>query len=196
VVEGRPPPESALVERAREGDEVAYQSLVRQHQGIAFRTAYLITGSAAEAEDAAQVGFVKAWQALGRFRRGAPFRPWLLQIVANEARNRRRSAGRREALALRAQRELSSGDAAQSPEATTSSPAAASPEAATIAADERDRLLAAVNSLRDEDREVLGCRFFLELSEEETASALGLRRGTVKSRTARALVRLREVLDA
>ena len=189
-MEGRPPPESALVERAREGDEVAYQSLVRLHQGIAVRTAYLITGSAADAEDATQVGFVKAWQALGRFRRGAPFRPWILRIVANEARNRRRSAGRREALALRAGREVSSGDAAQSPEATLS------PEAETIAADERERLVAAVNGLRDEDREVLGCRFFLELSEEETASALGIRRGTVKSRTSRALARLREVFDA
>jgi RNA polymerase sigma-70 factor (ECF subfamily) len=66
----------------------------------------------------------------------------------------------------------------------------------TIAADERERLLAAVNTLRDEDREILGCRYFLELSEEETASALGLRRGTVKSRTSRALARLREVFDA
>jgi RNA polymerase sigma-70 factor (ECF subfamily) len=65
----------------------------------------------------------------------------------------------------------------------------------TIARDERERLLAAVNTLRDEDREILGCRYFLELSEEETASALGLRRGTVKSRTSRALARLREVFD-
>ena len=189
MVEGRPPQESALVERARAGDEVAYQSLVRLHQGIAFRTAYLIAGSAADAEDATQAGFVKAWLALGRFRRGAPFRPWILQIVANEARNRRRSAGRRDALALRAAAEVPSGGAAQSPEASLS------PEAAAVAGDERARLLAAVNTLRDEDREILGCRFFLELSEEETASALGLRRGTVKSRTSRALARLREVFD-
>ncbi len=182
-MEGRPPPESALVERAKEGDEVAYRSLVRLHQGIAYRTAYLITGSAAEAEDAAQAGFIKAWQALGRFRGGAPFRPWVLQIVANEARNRRRAGGRRDALALRAMHEVASGDAAPSPEATT------------IAADERARLLAAVNRLREEDREVLACRYFLELSEEETAAALGIRRGTVKSRTSRALGRLREVLD-
>jgi RNA polymerase sigma factor (sigma-70 family) len=182
-VEGRPPQESALVERARKGDEIAYQSLVRMHQGIAFRTAYLITGSAAEAEDAAQAGFIKAWQALGRFRHGAPFRPWVLQIVSNEARNRRRSAGRRDALALRVQHEVPSGDAAPSP------------EAATIAADERERLLAAVNRLREDDREVLACRYFLELSEEETAAALAIRRGTVKSRTSRALARLKEVLD-
>ncbi len=182
-MEGRPPTESALVERAQQGDELAYRSLVRMYQGIAFRTAYLIAGSAAEAEDAAQTGFLKAWQALHRFRRGAPFRPWLLQIVANEARNRRRAAGRREALALRAQHDVPSGGAAPSP------------EAAVVAADEQARLLAAVNRLRDDDREILGCRYFLELSEQETAAALGIRRGTVKSRTSRALERLREVLD-
>ena len=87
------------------------------HSGIAFRTAYLLTGSAADAEDAAQAGFVKAWGALGRFRKGAEFRPWLLRIVANEAHNRRRSAQRRDSLALRAAVADVSGDAVPSPEA-------------------------------------------------------------------------------
>ena len=75
---------------------------MRAHQDIAFRVACLAGGSAAEAEEAAQEAFVKAWRALDRFRAGAPFRPWLLAIVANEARNRRRAAGRRAGLALRA----------------------------------------------------------------------------------------------
>lgn len=176
----RPPTEEELVERAKRGDEDAYEELVRAHQGIAFRTAYLVAGSAAEAEEAAQEGFVKAFRALGRFRRGSPFQPWLLQIVANEARNRRRSAGRRAALALRAAAEGSSGGAAPSP------------EGALLAGEDRERLLAAVNALRDEERFVIACRYFLELSEEETAAALGLRIGTVKSRTSRALEHLRE----
>ena len=89
---------------------------MRQHQGIALRTAYLVAGDAADAQEAAQDAFVKAYRALGRFRRGAPFRPWLLRIVANEARNRRRSAGRRQALVLRAA-DAAPGDAAPSPEA-------------------------------------------------------------------------------
>ena len=62
----------------------------------------LITGHPQDAEEAAQDGFLKAWRALARFREGEPLRPWLLTIVANEARNRRRAAGRREHLALRA----------------------------------------------------------------------------------------------
>src|SRR5437764_12198614 len=118
VVEGRPLDEYALIERARRGDEEAYAELVHAYEGIAFRTAYLLTRSAADAEDAAQDGFVKAWRALAGFRAGAPFKPWLLRIVANEAHNRRRSAGRRATLAIRAAAAEPSGGAAPSPEAS------------------------------------------------------------------------------
>jgi RNA polymerase sigma factor (sigma-70 family) len=156
---------------------------VYAHQGIAFRTAYVIAGNAADAEEAAQDGFVKAWRALGRFREGAPFRPWLLQIVANEARNRRRSAGRRAHLALRAAAEEPSGDAAPSPEASL------------LSTETRETLLAAVNELPDDQRTVIALRFFVGLSEQEVADALKLPAGTVKSRSARALERLREAYD-
>jgi len=156
---------------------------VRAHQGIAFRTAFLIARDASDAEEAAQDGFVKAYRALGRFRRGAPFRPWLLQIVANEARNRRRSAGRRANLALRLVDEVRPGDAVPSP------------EAALLSDERRAELLAAVEGLREEERLVVSCRFFLGLSEDETAQTLGLKLGTVKSRTSRALAQLREEVE-
>jgi RNA polymerase sigma-70 factor (ECF subfamily) len=177
----RPLAEEVLVERARRGDAAAFEELVVAHQEIAFRTAYLIARDASDAEEAAQDGFVKAYRALGRFRHGSPFRPWLLAIVANEARNRRRAAGRRAALVLRAGAEAS-GDAAPSP------------EAALLAGEGRTRLLAALEALRDDDRDVIACRYLLELSEEETAAALDVPRGTVKSRTHRALERLKEAL--
>ena len=180
AVEGRPLGEGELVLRAQRGDERAFEELVRAHQEVAFRVAYLIAGTVGEAEDAVQDGLVKAWRALGRFRAGAPLRPWLLRIVANEARNRRRSAGRRAALVLRAEREGVSGDAAPSP------------EAALLAGEERERLLAALEQLPDDARLVVACRYLLGLSEAETAAALDVRPGTVKSRTARALDRLRE----
>jgi RNA polymerase sigma factor (sigma-70 family) len=179
-VEGRPREERDLVLLAQAGDARAYEELVRAHQEIAFRVAYLITRNAADAQDAAQDGIVKAWRALGRFRAGEPLRPWLLQIVANEARNRVRSTGRREQLALRAAAGVSSGGAAPSL------------EDAVLDADRRRALLAALEQLTGEAREILACRYLLELSEAETASVLGVRLGTVKSRTARALDRLRE----
>src|ERR1700687_1824869 len=94
-MEGRPEEDSAWLERAQRGDQAAYEEIVQRYQQVAFRTAYMITGSAAEAEEAAQDGFVKAFRALDRFRAGADPRPWLLRIVANEARNRVSSTQRR-----------------------------------------------------------------------------------------------------
>jgi RNA polymerase sigma-70 factor (ECF subfamily) len=181
-VEGRPLDESSLVERARQGDGGAYEALVRRHQQLAFRVAYLITGTAAEAEDAAQEAFVKAYYALGRFRSGAPFRPWLLRIVANEARNRQAAAGRRPHLALSAAEDRPSEDTALSP------------EAAALAAEQRQFLLDALATLREDDRLVIAYRYFLDLSEAEMAEALGCPRGTVKSRLSRALDRLRTTM--
>jgi RNA polymerase sigma-70 factor (ECF subfamily) len=186
-VVGRPLDETELVARAKRGDELAYEELVRMHQGIAFRTAFVFTGVAEDAQEAAQDAFVKAHRALGRFRAGAPFRPWLLTIVANEARNRRRAAGRREALAVRV---------ATSTGAKDTTP---SPGAALLAAERRSELVTALNRLRSVDREVIACRFFLDLSEDEIGATLGWKRGTVKSRLSRALDRLRyelEVRDA
>src|SRR5689334_24108699 len=102
VIAGRIESEEArLVARAKDGDQQAYAQLLSRHQALAFRAAYLVAGSAAEAEDATQEACVKAWLALRRFRTGAPFRPWLVRIAVNEARNRRRGAGRRANLALR-----------------------------------------------------------------------------------------------
>ena len=180
TVEGRPLDETELVERARRGDHEAYAELVHAYQAIAFRTAFLIAGGATEAEDAAQDGFVKAWRALRRFRTGAPFRPWVLQIVANEARNRRRSTGRRAQLAVRAAAQESSGGAAPSPEASV------------LDAERREELLTAVSELPEDQRIVVSLRYFVGLSEEEVAETLGIAQGTVKSRTSRALERLRE----
>ncbi len=179
-----PPDDVLLAERARRGDERAFEELVRMYQGIAFRTAYLLTGSAADAEDAVQAGLIKAWTALNRFRRGAPFKPWLLRIVANEAHNRRRSTGRSQALQVRATAADPSTDAAPSLEETV------------LGQELQTELLGAVERLDERDRDVLACRYFLELSEEETATVLDVRRGTVKSRTARALARLRQEVDS
>ena len=169
-----------MVGRPRDLD--SYDQLVREHQGIAFRTAYVITGSAADAEEVVQDAFVKAYRARGRFRSGAPFRPWLLAIVANEARNRRRATGRRARLSLQLAEERPSGGAAPSP------------EVALLAREERAELLAAVDRLGAEQRAVVACRYFLGLSEAETAAVLGCRPGTVKSRLSRALARLEEEL--
>lgn len=177
-MEGRPLEESELVERAQSGEIEAFEELVRTYQQLALRTAQVITGNAAEAQDAAQEAFVKAFYALGRFRSGAAFRPWLLRIVANEAINRRRAARRKANLVLRVA------------ESRPPDGAAPSPESAALAHELRQEVLDAVNRLRTEDRLVIAYRYFMDLSEAEMAEALHCPRGTVKSRLSRALKRL------
>ena len=177
--------ESALVRSAQAGNADAYGELVTMHQAAAFRVAYVLLGSAADAEDAAQEGFVRAYLALGRFRAGEPFRPWLLQVIGNEARNRRRARGRREGLADRAV-------AAFRGAAGGSVPA---PEVAALAGETQREVRTALAGLDEGERLVVTCRYLLGLSESETAAALGIPAGTVKSRLHRGLRRLRERLE-
>jgi RNA polymerase sigma-70 factor, ECF subfamily len=182
-VEGRPTEDAVLVERSRNGDQDAYAELVTRYQAIAARTAYVITGTAADAEDVAQDAFVKAYYALDRFRAGAPFRPWLLRIVANEAINRRKAAGRRPTVGLSVVEDRASGDTALSPEASA------------LAHERREVVLEALRRMREEDRLVIAYRYFFDLSEVEMADALGVARGTVKSRLSRAIARLRALME-
>ena len=155
--------------------------LVRRYEQVAFRVAYLVLRDAAEAQDAAQEAFVRAYGALGRFRLGEPFRPWLLRIVANQAISGQRAAARRGAVAERYERE-----APGNPEP--------SPETVALGHERRDAVLAGLAQLSPDDRQVLHLRYFLDLGEAEVAAALGCPRGTVKSRLHRALERLRPVL--
>jgi RNA polymerase sigma factor (sigma-70 family) len=185
VVASRPGDDSALVHRAQEGDVDAYAALLAAHRDAARRLAAVV-GGAGDADEVAQDAFVKAWYALPSFRDGAAFRPWLLRIVVNEARNRRRAAGRRAGHELRfaADRAMAAGETAPSP------------EAAVLVAESRRSVLAALDALPDRQRDVVACRHLLGLSEQETAAVLGLAPGTVKSRTSRALRRMQRTLAA
>jgi RNA polymerase sigma-70 factor (ECF subfamily) len=178
------PPEHELMERARSGDDAAYAQLVRAHQEVAFRTAWLICGRASEAEDVTQEAFIKAWRALPRFRAGAPFRPWLLTIVANEARSRGRSAQRQARLG-----------AQLAAHARLSGDAVPSPEAAVVTREHVGEITRAMAALSERDRQIVLLRYLLDLSEREIAAVLAVRRGTVKSRLSRALARLREAVE-
>jgi RNA polymerase sigma factor (sigma-70 family) len=168
--------------RVRAGDREAYAELVRRHAPLAVRTASLL-GAGAEAEDVVQESFVKAYAGLGRFREGSAFRPWLLQIVANETRNLHRSAGRRRA------RERSAWARA---EPLLAGADLDDPALAALSRERRAALLAGLSRLSAPHRQVVTCRYLLDLDEAETAVVLGWPRGTVKSRLHRALRRLSE----
>ncbi len=172
-----------VVARVVAGDLDAFEVLVTRWQQVAYRTA-LALGAGAEAEDIVQEAFLKAFQNLAGFRSGCSFQPWLLQIVANETKNLRRSRHRRQRLEFRLTALfLSDGHiAGEDP-------------CAAVLRDERERLLwKTLQELPDKYRLVLTCRYLLELSEAETAQVLGWRHGSVKSRTSRALAKLRALL--
>ena len=170
--------DAEAVARARDGDLDAYAVLVARYTVRAHRAAFLL-GAGEEADDVVQESFVKAFRHLARFRVGEPFGPWLLRIVANETRNLTRSRRRRAALTLRLATAHPGGAAADGPVAEV------------LAAERRARLVAAVRGLPARERQVLVCRYFLDLSEAETARVLARPLGSVKSSTSRALNRLR-----
>jgi RNA polymerase sigma-70 factor (ECF subfamily) len=172
--------DDVLVRRARSGDRAAFGALVRLHQAAALRVAALYA-PAGEAEDAVQDGFVKAHRALRRFELGRPFRPWLLAIVVNDARDRARAARRASHLVDRA--------AALAPPAGV-----VTPEEDALARIGAGPLAAAVAVLGEDEQRAIVLRHVLDLSEEETAAVLGCAVGTVKSRTSRGLARLRATL--
>jgi RNA polymerase sigma factor (sigma-70 family) len=170
--------DAEFVERARTGDVDAFSDLVEQYRVPALRLAYGIAGN--EAEDAVQDAFVKAFRKLHTFRPGSALRPWLFTIVANEARNRRRSMSRRTSVELRVRAQPQ--------------PVGIASDALAIEHEQRELLVAAVNQLSDDHREIVALRFFAGLSESETAQVLSCPLGTAKSRLSRALDLLRIAL--
>ena len=171
-------PDAELVDAARKGDLDAFAVLVERYRVAAVRVAYGIAGN--EAEDAVQDGFVKAFRNLDSFRTDAAFRPWLFTIIANEARNRRRSRTRRDRLDLQVR---------EQPQAR-----APSVDDTVTGHEQRRRLADAVSHLPDRYRDVVALRYFAELTESETAEVLSCPIGTVKSRLSRALDRLRSTV--
>ncbi|WP_419997331.1 RNA polymerase sigma factor [Streptomyces boninensis] len=184
--------EERIVARVRGGEAEAYAELVRAHAPLAHRLAVLL-GAGAEAEDVVQTAFIKAYRALGSFRDGASFRPWLLRIVANETKNTMRASARYRAARERAAvaEGLPAGSGSTGPELPAVD---ADPAAAALSAERRDELVRALRGLRESHRMVVVHRYLLDLDEAETAAALGVPRGTVKSRLSRALRELRREL--
>jgi RNA polymerase sigma-70 factor (ECF subfamily) len=167
---------------AKQGDEDAFAQLVRSHEDLAFRVAYLIVRDEAEAADIAQDAFIFAHRSLARFDVDRPFRPWLLRIVTNQAINNRRSRSRRQAMTKRY--EASAGDGLV--------------DSAALAVEEQElarRVWEAVLTLEITDQAVVYLRYFAGASEAETAAAIGRPAGTVKSRLHRALRKLRGVIE-
>ena len=174
-------PEAALVARAAAGDHDAYAALVRPHEHVAYRVAVSITGWNADAQEAVQNAYVKAYRSLRRFRHGAAFKPWLLGIVVNEARNVRRSELRHARLAERA--------------AEQHDPAAAGADEAVLAREEVATVLDALTQLSEAERLAVALRYFAQLPDAEAAALAGLSTGAYRVRLVRARRRLEALVE-
>lgn len=174
--------DALLVRQAQQGDSAAFEDLVRRYQTVAFRTAWIILGDVDDARDATQSGFLKAWLGIGRVDPSRPFQPWLLTIIANEARNRRRARRRWLARVLPEDRVDLLVDADLPPEHVVEQ------------RDEVADVMRQLGALDETDRMIIWCRHVLGLSERETADVMECAVGTVKSRTHRAMDRLRHRL--
>lgn len=178
---GGPTLDAKLARRAAAGDRDAFVEIVRRHQGAAVRLARVL-GPGDDAEDVAQEAFMKAYRSLGRYDPQRPLRPWLLAIVTNEARSRSRRVRRSATLLERVASQRVLGGHASSAEELA------------LARIGPERLTAALARLNTGERETVVLRYVLDHSEEEVAEILGCALGTIKSRSARGLARMRSEL--
>ncbi len=170
-------PDTELVERIRQGDMRAMEVLMRRHNRVLYRTARAILRDDAEAEDAVQEAYLRAYKALPGFRGESKVSTWLVRIAANEALGRRRRALRGgEVLPLDA------------------IPDQADPTDDMLRVEMRRILEMRIDALPEAYRTVFMLRALEELSVEETAAALQIPEPTVRTRFFRARGLLRESL--
>ena len=181
--------ERELIELARGGSAAAFGEIMRRNNRRLFRAARGIAGTDWEAEEVVQDAYVKAFRALATFRQQAALGTWLMRIVINEAQGRLRV--RRETVPLNELDDNVMADIIQFPGAPSSS----DPERQAAVGEIRIMLEGAIDALPARFREVFILRQVEGLSIEETAQALSIAPGTVKTRLHRAQTRLRQALQ-
>ena len=170
------------IQRCQQGDREAFRQLVDRYRDVLFGTAVLMTGNRAVAEEQVQEALLSAWRGIRGFRLGNPVKPWLVRILVNAVLSQQR----RKALPT----VLLNDTGPDEPYLDAGDPAAT-----LDALEERLVLRRAIAELSPDHRQVVTLRYFAGLTVPETARALGVREGTVKSRLHRALAVLREQLD-
>ena len=173
-----------LARAAAGGDEAAFEELVRLHEKKVYNLALRMCGNPEDAADAAQEALLSAWKGLPNFRGDAGFSTWLYRLTSNASidclRRSRRQRG--EASLDNEELRLDAVDDAPSPQEQAED------------AELRQAVMAGLDQLSEDHRQVLTLRELQELSYEEIASVLDVDLGTVKSRISRARGALRKIL--
>ncbi len=171
--------DAAAVERVRRGDADAFAEVVRRHYGACLRYAERLLGDRADAEDAVQETFIRAYDALGRYEERSRFRAWLFAVLATECRAQ---ATRRARRARRIVRDEAALHGAVAPDAAPPVDAAA-------------RLDRALGRLEPRLREAFLLRHVEQLSYDEMRAATGAGTSALKMRVMRAVAALRALLE-
>ena len=183
--------DTELVERAKSGDEFAFECIMRRHNRLLFRTARSILKSDAETEDALQEAYLRAWRALSTFRADSKLSTWLVRIVINEALGRLR---RRSAQVIPLESVMESIDR-HTHESMEENDPNHEPERVAMRSEVRRFIEARIDLLPEAFRTVFMLRAVEELSVEETSAALQIPEATVRTRFFRARSLLREGLS-
>jgi RNA polymerase sigma-70 factor, ECF subfamily len=179
--------DTALVDRATHGDVTAFEALYRANNERIYNFARQIVLSDSDAADVVQESFVRAWRSLGKLRDGSAFTPWLYRIALTRCRELLSSRSRRAEVSIHAE----AGEAAERQELAGDGP---DPEACLLDGEVSEALRKALSTLSADHRAVIALHHLEEMEVADVADTLGIARGTVMSRLARARAALRRKL--
>ena len=187
--------EDQFLERLKRHDAAAFEQLVAERTGDIYGLLFRLTGDAEEARDLAQETFLRAFQAIEKFRGDADLKTWLYRIAINQARNRWRWWRRRRRDAT-VSLDATIGEREQTVATHLEDANASDPEQETLARERQNQLREALQGLRSAYREAVVLRDIEGLTYEEIAATLHINIGTVKSRLARGRLELRRRLES
>ena len=185
-----PEHEVVLIGRIQRGERELFYELIRPYERRVFVIAFTILRNEADAQDAVQDAFLKAFKYLAQFRHESRFSTWLIQVAINEARLRRRKSHLE---IMRPIEDQENEDGTYTPRDFTDWREI--PSEALERKEIREKLVAALGSLAQKYREVFVLRDVEHMSIEDTAQALGISTGAVKTRLLRARLMLRDLLS-
>ena len=180
--------EMALIRRLQAGDQDAFAKLLETYEKSVYNLCLRMTGNREDAADLTQEAFLKVWRGAAQYQFESSFSTWLYRLTSNVCIDFLRSKKRRQTVSLTVEEEQ---DGAQELEIADSAPL---PEEQVLHSETKREIAAAMEELEEDFRLILTLRLVENLSYEQIADAMDLKVGTVKSRLARARIKLKNIL--